>query len=100
DFETGSVPPWTSPVDNGGAFVSTRPVRAGLFSAMVTSVAKAGASSGVAGGGNCPGGNHVPVVPRTPYSWSGWVFLPSSDARPTAYVRLNWYSSCTAANPI
>jgi hypothetical protein len=100
DFETGSLPPWTSSVGNGGAFISTRPVRAGRFSAMVTSAGKEGASSGVAGGGNCPGGNHVPVAPGTPYSWSGWVFIPESDARPTAYMRLNWYSSCAALNPI
>ncbi|MGA7729845.1 MAG: hypothetical protein WCD37_01090 [Chloroflexia bacterium] len=100
DFETGTLATWTSQINGGSAFIATRPRRAGTYSARITSVAKAGANSGVAGGGTCPGGNRVPVVPSTSYSWSGWVFIPESDAQPGARLLINWYSACSGGSHV
>jgi hypothetical protein len=100
DFEAGTLASWTTPINAGRAAIATRPLRAGTYSAMVTSVGKVGTNSGIAGGGNCPGGNRVPVAPNNRYSWAGWVFIPESEGHPTARLVTYWYSACSGGNPV
>ena len=100
DFENGTLASWTTPIGGGSASIATSPRRAGTYSARVTSAPKERLGSGVAGGGTCPGGNRVPVVPNAHYQLSGWVFIPESDAQPTARLLLYWYNTCSVGAPV
>ncbi len=99
-FESGSISPWTTNLGGGSAAVTTSAVHTGSYSANLTSGATAGSSSGVGGGGSCPGGARIPITAGTSYAFSGWILVPTGTNLASARIRIAWYAACTGGSQI
>ncbi len=101
DFETGNTSPFTTSVQSGSAAITSNPsfVHTGSFAAQVT-IGPNNNFSGVAGGGNCSGGNRIPVSPNTPYTWSGWLLVPTGAVITNTKIMVAWFTSCTSGSSL
>lgn len=100
NLETGNTSPYTTVVNSGTGTINSATKHGGAYSISVSTTKNS--LSGVGGGGSCSGGKRIAVIPNMPYSFSGWINVPSSgntkfkDAR----VRVVYYSACTGGSVI
>ena len=100
DFENPNFTGWGASYAGGSAVAATTPVHGGTFSARVFTNGVPNSPSGIGGGGTCSGGLRVPIQPLQPYTWSGWIYVPSATAFVNARLQVAWYADCTGGSQL